>query len=197
MQEKSLGRPRSEATRLQILNSTIKLLHENSIQAISIEAIAKEAGVSKATIYRWWDSKALLVIDAFIENHLLKTPLPIELGPKKAIAAHFRTLVEQFSGWPGRILAQIIAEGQSDPSVLRAFRERFHYGRRAIVKETLEEWKRSGEIPSDTDVESLMDIIYSAVYMRLLVGHAPLNEEFAKSHIAYIYHLLGVPNSEN
>ena len=69
MQEKSLGRPRSEATRLQILNSTIKLLHENSIQAISIEAIAKEAGVSKATIYRWWDSKALLVIDAFIENH--------------------------------------------------------------------------------------------------------------------------------
>src|SRR6476646_8953813 len=148
MQEKSLGRPRSEATRLQILNSTIKLLRENSIQAISIEAIAKEAGVSKATIYRWWDSKALLVIDAFIENHLLKTPLPIELGPKKAIAVHFRTLVEQFSGWPGRILAQIIAEGQSDPSVLRAFRERFHYGRRAIVKEALEEWKRSGEIPS-------------------------------------------------
>jgi AcrR family transcriptional regulator len=182
---------------LQILNSTIKLLHENSIQAISIEAIAREAGVSKATIYRWWDSKALLVIDAFIENHLLKTPLPVELGPKKAIAVHFRTLVEQFSGWPGRILAQIIAEGQSDPSVLRAFRERFHYGRRAIVKETLEEWKRSGEIPSDTDVESLMDIIYSAVYMRLLVGHAPLNEEFAKSHIDYIYHLLGVTNSEN
>ena len=197
MQEKSLGRPRSEATRLQILNSTIKLLHESSIQAISIEAIAKEAGVSKATIYRWWDSKALLVIDAFIENHLLKTPLPMELGPKKAIAFHFRTLVEQFSGWPGRIVAQIIAEGQSDPSVLRAFRERFHYGRRAVIKEALEEWKSSGEIPSDTNIEMLMDIIYSAVYMRLMVGHAPLNDEFAKSHIDYIYHLLGVTNSEN
>ena len=197
MQEKSLGRPRSEVTRLQILNSTIKLLHENSIQAISIEAIAREAGVSKATIYRWWDSKALLVIDAFIENHLLKTPLPMELGPKKAIALHFCTLVEQFSGWPGRIVAQIIAEGQSDPSVLRAFRERFHYGRRAVVKEALEEWKSSGEIPSDTNIEMLMDIIYSAVYMRLMVGHAPLNEEFAKSHIEYIYHLLGVTNSEN
>lgn len=188
----SVGRPRSESTRLQILNATIKLLHENSIQAISIEAIAREAGVSKATIYRWWDSKALVVIDAFIENHLIKATVPLELGPREAIAYHFRSLIEQYSGWPGRLVAQIIAEGQSDPSILRAFRERFHYGRRAVISETIEAWKKTGEIPSDTNTEILMDVIYGAVYMRLMIGHAPLNEDFAISHINYIYHLLGV-----
>ena len=188
----AVGRPRSDATRRQILDSTIKLLQEKSIQAISIEAIAREAGVSKATIYRWWDSKALVVIDAFIENHLVKTTLPRELGLKGAIAHHFRSLVEQYSGWSGRLVAQIIAEGQSDPSILRAFRERFHYGRRAVIRETLEEWRRSGEIAADTNVEILMDIIYGAVYMRLLIGHAPLDAEFAESHIKYVYHLLGV-----
>lgn len=190
----AVGRPRSEVTRLQILDATIKLLHENSIQAISIEAIAREAGVSKATIYRWWDSKALVVIDAFIENHLIKTTLPRELGPRAAIAHHFRSLVEQYSGWPGRLVAQIIAEGQSDPSILRAFRERFHYGRRAVISETLEEWRNTGEISNDTNIEILMDVIYGAVYMRLMIGHAPLNEAFAESHIKYVYHLLDTSN---
>ncbi|WP_238042909.1 TetR/AcrR family transcriptional regulator [Pseudomonas sp. MMS21 TM103] len=191
----SVGRPRSEATRRQILDATIKLLQEKSIQAISIEAIAREAGVSKATIYRWWDSKALVVIDAFIENHLVKTTLPRELGLKGALAHHFRSLVEQYSGWSGRVVAQIIAEGQSDPSTLRAFRERFHYGRRAVIRETIEEWRKSGEISADTNVEILMDVIYGAVYMRLMIGHAPLDAEFADAHINYVYHLLGVNNS--
>lgn len=191
----SVGRPRSEATRRQILDATTELLQEKSIQAISIEAIAREAGVSKATIYRWWDSKALVVIDAFIENHLVKTTLPRELGLKEAIAHHFRSLVEQYSGWSGRVVAQIIAEGQSDPSTLRAFRERFHYGRRAVIREAIDEWRKSGEIAADTNVEILMDVIYGAVYMRLMLGHAPLDAEFAESHINYVYHLLGVNNS--
>lgn len=191
-EKSSVGRPRSEATRRQILDATIALLQEKSIQAISIEAIAREAGVSKATIYRWWDSKALIVIDAFMENHLVKTTIPRGLSPKESIAYHFRSLVEQYSGWPGRLVAQIIAEGQSDPSILRAFRERFHYGRRAVVRELLEDWKTTGEIAADTDIEILMDVIYGAVYMRLMLNHAPLDETFSQSHIDYVYHLLGV-----
>lgn len=185
------GRPRSEATRRQILDAVISLLQDKSIQAISIEAIAREAGVSKATIYRWWESKASVVIDAFIEHHLVKTTFPRDLRPRDAIAHHFRSLVTQYSGWPGRLVAQIIAEGQSDPNVLRVFRERFHYGRRAVVREMLEEWKSSGDIPSDTNVEVLMDLIYGPVYMRLMIGHAPLDDAFAESHISYVCHLLG------
>lgn len=185
-----LGRPRSEATRQLILNSTITLLQDKTIQAISIEAIAREAGVSKATIYRWWDSKAQVVIDAFIENHLVKTTIPVGLSPREAIIYHFRSLVEQYSAWPGRLVAQIIAEGQSDPATLQAFRERFHLGRRAVVKQLLSAWKATGEIPENTNVEILMDIIYGPIYMRLLIGHASLDDDFVRTHIDYIYTLL-------
>jgi AcrR family transcriptional regulator len=184
------GRPRSEATRRQILDAVISLLQDKSIQAISIEAIAREAEVSKATIYRWWESKASVVIDAFIEQHLVKTTLPRDLRPRDALEHHFRSLVNQYSGWPGRLVAQIIAEGQSDPNILRVFRERFHYGRRAVVREMLEQWKSGGDIPGDTNVELLMDLIYGPVYMRLMIGHAPLDENFAESHINYVCQLL-------
>jgi AcrR family transcriptional regulator len=188
----SVGRPRSEASRRGILTTTIKLLQTHTVQAITIEAIAREAGVSKATIYRWWNSKASIVIDAFLENHLLRTPMPRELPPRLAVAQHFQSLVAQFSGWSGSIVGQIIAEAQFDRQVAREFRERFHYGRRAVVREVLEEWRLSGEIAPSTNVEVMMDVIYGPVYMRLMVGHAPLDEKFVRDHLTYVYQMLGV-----
>jgi AcrR family transcriptional regulator len=190
--ERGVGRPRSEETRTQILAATIRLLHTSTIQSISIEAIAREAGVGKATIYRWWDSKALVVIDAFMEHHIVKTPMPHDLPPGEAIAAHLMSLIREYSGWSGRIVAQIIAEGQADPAVLREFRERFHYGRRALVREMLEAWRSSTRIPAPPNIETLAELLYAPVYMRLLVGNGPLDEHFAREHISYVYTLLGV-----
>jgi AcrR family transcriptional regulator len=53
----SVGRPRSEAIHRQMMDAVIGLLQEKSIQATSIEAAARAAGVGKATIYRWRDDK--------------------------------------------------------------------------------------------------------------------------------------------
>ncbi|WP_322086951.1 TetR/AcrR family transcriptional regulator [Burkholderia sp. BCC1999] len=190
--ERGVGRPRSEETRTQILAATVRLLQNNTIQSISIEAIAREAGVGKATIYRWWDSKALVVIDAFMEHHIVKTPMPHDLPPGEAIAAHLMSLIREYSGWSGWIVAQIIAEGQADPAVLREFRERFHYGRRALVREMLDAWRSSSRIPVPPNIETLAELLYAPVYMRLLVGNGPLDEHFAREHISYVYTLLGV-----
>jgi AcrR family transcriptional regulator len=188
---RTAGRPRNEATRRLILRTALELLQHETLQAITIEAIAKAAGVSKATIYRWWTSKAAIVIEAFIEHHIVRTPMRQDVPPGEAIAEHMRHLVEQYSGWPGHIVAQIIGEAQSDPSIGREFRERFHYGRRAVVREAMEQWRRSGDIDNDTDIEALMDVLYAPIYMRLLVGHAPLDDKFVKQHVAFVYKLLG------
>lgn len=48
-----MGRPRNEGTRELILKTTLSLLEKKTLQSISVEGIAKAAGVSKATIYRW------------------------------------------------------------------------------------------------------------------------------------------------
>jgi len=87
---RSVGRPRSEATRSQILATTIRLLQAHSVQEITIEAIAREAGVGKATIYRWWDSKALVIIAAFMENHAVNTPMPRHRPPGKSRGEAYR-----------------------------------------------------------------------------------------------------------
>jgi AcrR family transcriptional regulator len=186
------GRPRSETTRRNILEATIRLLQQESVQSLTIEAIAREAGVGKATIYRWWDSKALVVIDAFVEHHIVMTPMPRNRPPAEALRVHFSALVREYAGWSGRIVAQIIAEGQTDPAVLRAFRERFHYGRRAVVREVLQQWRSDSLLAAPSDIELLGDLIYAPVYMRLLLGHAPLDDTFVASHLDYVYGLLGV-----
>lgn len=193
---RSGGRPRNEATRRLILTTALELLKTETLQAITIEAIAKAAGVGKATIYRWWDSKAAIAIDAFIEHHVVRTPMRRDIPPGDAIADHIRNLVEQYSGWPGRIVAQILAEAQSDPSIGREFRERFHYGRRAIVREELEAWRQSGGIPPETNIEMLMDVLYAPIYMRLMVGHAPLDVKFSDELTAFVFGLLGASDPQ-
>ncbi|RQR51642.1 TetR/AcrR family transcriptional regulator [Burkholderia sp. Bp9140] len=181
---------------MQILAATARLLESRTVQSISIEAIAREAGVGKATIYRWWDAKALVVIDAFMEHHIVKTPMPRNLPPGKAIATHLVSLIHEYAGWSGRIVAQIIAEGQADPAVLRVFRERFHYGRRALVREMLEAWCVAERIRAPENVELLAELLYAPVYMRLMTGVGALDDRFAQEHIDYTYALLGadIPN---
>lgn len=177
--KRSPGRSRSEPARIAILNATLNLLETHTLQQITIEAIAKEAGVGKATIYRWWPSKVAVVIDAFVQNHIVRTPMPKGGSCREAITAHIHRMVQQYGGRGGRLVAQILAEGQSKPEVLREFRERFYYGRRAMVREVIEEGRRKGEFRTDMDSEFLMDMVYAPVYFRLIMGHLPLNQEFA------------------
>ena len=80
------GRPRSEASRQAILDATKRLLDTETVRDLSIERIAKEAGVGKTTIYRWWPSKAAVVIDAFFEAVVPKTPFPEGTSAAEAIA---------------------------------------------------------------------------------------------------------------
>lgn len=191
------GRPRSETTRRSILAATLFLLKKETVQSITIEAIARQAGVSKATIYRWWKSKASVVIDAFIENHLVHTPMQYDLDPAEALLRHWRALAEQYRGPAGRIVAQILAEGQSDPNILREFRQRFHYGRRAVVREVVEQIQKTHGMPEGVGSEFFMDLLYAAIYMRLLWGHAPIDEEFIETHPLGVFKLVGIEFDKN
>src|SRR5436190_21601152 len=60
------GRPRSERCRRKILAAAEALLAEHGVAGMSVDAIAEVAGVSKATIYRWWPNKAAVVMEALL-----------------------------------------------------------------------------------------------------------------------------------
>lgn len=176
------GRARSDESRLAILTATLTLLESTPLQQISIESIAREAGVGKATIYRWWSSKAAVVIEAFIQIHLGHTPMPRGVAPRKALVRHMHLLVDQYASLSGHIVAQLLAEGQNDPEVLSQLRERFWYGRRAVVREVLEHGRETGDFRADIDIEQQMDIMYAPIYFRLIMQHLPLDKKFADDH---------------
>jgi AcrR family transcriptional regulator len=178
------GRPRSEASRIAVLDATSKLLETMKVRDVSIEAIAGEAGVSKATIYRWWPNKNAVLIDSFIRQMHPSTPASGGRSAMDTLAGHLTVLVNQYAGAPGRLVAEILAEGQSDPVLCKAFRDRFFMHRRAAVRAVIEGGVATGEFAARLDIDTTLDALYGAVYFRLLMGHEPLDARFSVALIS-------------
>jgi AcrR family transcriptional regulator len=176
----SPGRPRSAASRLAVLEATISLLESTTVRDLTIEAIAHKAGVGKTTIYRWWPSKTAVAVEAFIDVMLPKMPVQHTKSAGEDISNHLSLLVRRYNGKLGRIVAQLLAEGQSEPEMLADFRQRFFAGRRVAIREVIERGIKSGEFDRKLDVEIALDTLYGAIYFRLILGHLPLDQEFAK-----------------
>ncbi|OIU88081.1 MULTISPECIES: TetR/AcrR family transcriptional regulator [unclassified Microbacterium] len=164
---------RSEHSRQAILQSIMKLLDERepesmSIQQLSIERIAREAGVSKTTIYRWWPNKAAVIIDTFLENHILATPVRDDLPAIDALREHLTSLAAVYAGYEGRLMAQLIAECQYDPATLEEFKKHFWRPRREAVKVLIERAIEEGAMRGDRTADELAERIYAPIYFRLL-----------------------------
>jgi AcrR family transcriptional regulator len=185
---------RSETSRKSILDATLHLLLDEgmSVQKLSIEAIAREAGVGKTTIYRWWPSKAAVVIDAFMENHLLHTPMRDDLPVVQALEEHLASLIAEYAGPPGRLIAQIIAESQYDPATQKLFLERFFEDRYWAVINLLRKGLETGELPAAIDPELVSEMLYAPVYQHLLFGHRPLDPKLAKALVSQALVLFNV-----
>lgn len=180
-EKRGTGRPRCLLARKAILNATARLLERIPLKTLAIECIAREAGVGKSTIYRWWPNKAAIVIDAFFEEVVPKTAFERTSTAVDAIQKQVARVVRVMSGPQGRIVAQIIAEGQSDPSVLEHFRSVFLLHRRAEASAIIEYGIRNGEFPPHLDIDTAIDIVYGPIWYRLMVGHQPLDRNFAQA----------------
>ena len=180
-QARSPGRPRSERAHRAILQAANDLLESEGFAALTVEAIAERAGVSKATIYRWWPNRAAVVMDGFLSIVSSEVPFPHTGHAREDIRIHMRRLAEAFSGKIGRTVAALIAEGQSDPELAEALRSRWLSVRRKEAREILELGIERGELREDIDQEVAVDVLYGPIYYRMLVGHAPLDDDFAEA----------------
>jgi AcrR family transcriptional regulator len=180
------GRPRSEKAQKAILATAIALLLERGLHAMSMDDVAERAGVSKATIYRWWPSKELLALDALATEWAV--PLPTaerDTGTLRGdLLARFRPWLRQLNQKPfGRVIAGLVAEAQTDPAFAQLYREHFVQPRREATRPLLLRAIKRGEIASNTNLEVTLDLLYGPIYHRLLHGHAPLNDRFVQQVI--------------
>ncbi len=175
------GRPRSEKARHAILDAAAELLLRRGLGAVSMDAVAERAGVSKATIYRWWPSKEMLALDALLDWAAATAP-PRDTGSLRGdVLALLRPWVREIRRQPfGRVIAAFLSEAQSDPKFADAYRTRYVEPRRDAMRAVFARAAERGEVPADLDVEVALDLIYGAVYHRLLHGHAELTDRFAR-----------------
>lgn len=165
------GRPRSEATRQAILDAALAEVEERGYAALTIEGIAARAGAGKQTIYRWWRSKADVVLDAALERARSRVPVPDTGSLADDLHGFLRATYRQGRQRP--VLVSLMAEAQLDPDFAAAFRDRFLFARRAVLREILDRGRARGEIDSGVDLELVIDVVFGVVWYRLLVGHAP------------------------
>lgn len=174
------GRPRSEEARTALLQATTKLMNEMPIRSISISQIAREAGVGKPTIYRWWDSKCSIVMDAFLHDAGPQIALPPSDTAKEALQLYIRNLIHLLNGKAGKTIAEIVGEGQSDPHIIEEFHARFFTQLLAPARSTIESGQSSGEFDATLNIDQALDLVFGPIYFRLIVGPRTLDAAFEK-----------------
>jgi AcrR family transcriptional regulator len=150
---------------------------------MSMDDVAERAGVSKATIYRWWGSKELLALDALATAWAAPVPpTQRDTGSLRGdLLARFRPWLRQLNAQPfGRVIAGLVAEAQTDPEFAKLYVEHFIKPRREATRVLLVRALDRGEIAPDTDLEVALDLLYGPVYHRLLHQHAPLTDRFVQ-----------------
>ncbi|MDR3641240.1 MAG: TetR/AcrR family transcriptional regulator [Humidesulfovibrio sp.] len=177
------GRPRSDAVRTVVLKAANDLLEEVGFAKLTMEGIAAKAGVSKATLYRWWPSKGAVAMDAFMAATVPRITFPQTDSAVADVTAQMLLLAQAYRGVTGRLVRELIGLGQSDPEMLKTFISGYLVPRRGATKEVLRRGIASGEIRTDVDLEILVDSLYAPIFHRLLLQHLPLEDAFVL-HIA-------------
>jgi AcrR family transcriptional regulator len=175
-----------------VLDAAADLLIEGGMAAATMEAIAARAGVSKATIYKWWPSRGHVALDSFFTR--TKASMQTEPG-----ATLTETLIAQVSALAGllrdpataSLMRETVAVAQTDPDIRSALDTQWLRPRRAAVERVLREAAERGEIRSDVDVAVAMDQLFAPLYYRLLFRHEPLDDRLAETLVRQMLSGLG------
>jgi AcrR family transcriptional regulator len=172
------GRPRSDDTRQAIVRAAFELLEESGMARFTIEGVAARSGAAKTTIYRWWPRKGALAMEAYHSE----IAAMVSFADGDSAVADLRKLLhlmaQAFASKTGRILGGLIAEGQTDPDLLAAYREGVLEPRRAAVRRILQRGMEGGELRPDLDPEATLDALYGPFLARLLLRHAPIDDAY-------------------
>ena len=181
-------RPPNEmaASHAAIMDTVYALLQEKSVRDLTMEEVAKRAKVGKPTLYKWWPTKATLVLAMLCERMAPNLAMPTVLTAEESLRLRVRRLIDAFNGPFGKIVAGLIAEGQSEPAIRQDFFDRLVSPRRTATIADLQRGKNAGELRSETEPELLNDAIFGAIYYRLLLRSGPLTGRFGEELVEQV-----------
>jgi AcrR family transcriptional regulator len=179
---RSVGRPRSEASRQRILSAARELLEQRGLRAMTICAIAERAGTSKVTVYRWWSHKAAIVLEAMLSEVSPRIPYRRSGSPLESLRDQMKSFARFLMSRNGRLLQSVVAEGVLDAEVGHAYRQHWVKPRRDDARSLLMRAVEAGEIEASVDLEVVLDALFGPLYYRFLIQHARLDPAFAEAN---------------
>lgn len=149
-----------------------------------MESVASRAGVSKATIYRWWPTRGALALEAAEPDISIGT-VP-ETGDGLAdVESAIDQLIDTFSRPVASVVIfAAIATGANDPEMAAIFREKYVYPWRVSAAEAIR--RASGE-REEAQVQFLLDVIVGTVFQRTLVMKEPKTEGLKYRLVSLIF----------
>jgi AcrR family transcriptional regulator len=187
---KRRGRPRSEEAERAILKATLVLLEQRPLRDLTVEQIAEEAQVGKATIYKWWPGKVYVALEAFLSIMQQSIVTESTGSALEDFRRQLISLIEFYASPMGTIFRQLLAECQADQEFAASYRTLFLEPRRAAVRDIWQRGVSRREIESRWDCELVLDMIYAPLVYRVLANHAPFDHEDANRLVEAVFHRL-------
>ena len=173
---------RSARSHGAILDASMELVGEVGYHRLTIEAIAARAGVGKQTIYRWWPSKAAVLLDALtavVDDDSYASALPDTGDLEADLKAVLRATVDEFTDAAFEAPYRALAIASADDAQLAArFNERLQDPGLAVYAARLRAGQRAGQIDAGLDVGLAVEMLLAPFQQRWLARSGPLTYEF-------------------
>ena len=186
------GRPRDPAVDTAISIATRRRLVIDGYSKMTMGDIAKDAGVTRPTLYRRWPAKLDLVVDALIYGfRAQRASYPVEaveaLPAVEALTEAVRRLDPTYFNPDGLVLmGNFIGETLRTPELLAVVREYGLEPRVSLIKQVIETLKERGEVRADVDTETVVSLCFGSYFGASLL-HGTDREALANRVVALLW----------
>jgi AcrR family transcriptional regulator len=173
--------PRIARSTAAIIEAATELLLDGGVHAITVDAIAERSGVSKATIYRHWDSRQDLILDALLR---LKPAHPVpDHGDVRSDLVHLLSgLREHLASPAAAAFTSMAGAAEHDPELARV-RQEYTAARRSPMVAVVERAIARGELPTDLDVDRFIASIVGPLFYRRVVQGLAVPADWAEATV--------------
>ncbi len=177
------GRPRDPRIDDQVLDAVVEALREDGWAELSVEGVARRAGVSRPAIYRRWRSLGQLTVDA-VARRLIPDPIADTGDLRADLVAGLGQIVETLADPPFREAVRGVLSGfAADPDLRARWFDAVLLPRRANTGAALQAAIDRGELRADLDLEQVLDALAGPLYYRGLFAHGPLDRGFVEATV--------------
>ena len=163
-----------------VLTAAVELLDNQRVgyRGLTMQAVAERAGVSKATLYRWWPDKAHLVLDAYRSKSARDTRTPVTGEVRTDLKNHLGHLAFALNHDSARAVAAITLAAAEDATFGKLYRETLLAELRQAVLDILLTGRKQGTVRADADLTVVVDMAFGAIHHRLLLTKMPIDGPF-------------------